>query len=220
MKLSEILRVPPQQFPKEKVEEFLHDSIKNDGGPFDFPYEPGLSYYFMGYDTGTKVIILTDSDKNIAAFSGFISRMNGTVWQAKNVSSYPPYYGRNLAAKMYKFVKTNIGKHIQSDVEQSEDGERIWTNSLPKIGLQPKIFDTEREQIIDHEIAPNEYEYARKNMYINDPSNPIAKRFTWILENRTENYPAGYTDTCILREGVGHLLPYKAIFYNFNLENQ
>lgn len=215
MKMDEILRVPPQSFPKEKVEEYLKDSIANKGGPFQFPYESELSYYFVGYDTGTKVLILTDDDKNIAGFSGFISRMNDTVWQAKNVEVYPPFNGKNLAAKMYKFVKNNIGKSIQSDVEQSVKGEKIWTQSLLKIGLEPKIFDTEREQIIDPKIAPNEYKYARENIYIDDSSNPIAKRFTWILENRTETYPKGYTDTCILREGKGHLMPYKGIFYNF-----
>jgi len=219
MKIDEILRVPPQSFPKEEVEKYLKHSVANDGGPFQFPYESELSYYFVGYDTGNKVIILTDTDKNIAAFSGFTSRMNDTVWQAKNVAVYPPFNGKNLAAKMYLFVKKDIGKNIQSDVEQSADGERIWTKSLPKIGLQPKIFDTEREQIIDPVIAPTEYAYARGNIYIDDSTNPVARRFTWILENRTENYPKGYTDTCVLREGIGHLMPYKGIFYNFKEQN-
>ena len=49
-----------------------------------------------------RLLILTDLDNNIAAYAGFIVRHNGKIWQSKNASSYEPYKGKYLVAKLYK----------------------------------------------------------------------------------------------------------------------
>ena len=66
-----------------------------------------------------RLLILTDLDNNIAAYAGFIVRHNGKIWQSKNASSYEPYKGKYLVAKLYKFVKEKLKISIQSDINQS-----------------------------------------------------------------------------------------------------
>lgn len=200
MKIDEIFRISTQNFPIRNVEKLL--KLTRDG------YKP-IDDFTVNYleSNNDRIIILTDKDK-IAAYAGFISRLNGRVWQAKNLQTYNEYRGRNLGAKIYKYVKEEFKKSIQSDVEQSPSSEKLWTKTLPNLGINPKIFDTETEYVIDksNETA---YSNALSKMYTNDDSDSEKYRYTWILEKFDH-----YNENSILKE-TSLLMPYSGIWYNF-----
>ena len=151
-----------------------------------------------------RIVILADSSNDVAAFAGFRTRLNGKVWQARNAASYTPYTGRGLVGKLYLFVKEQLKKSIQSDSEQTVDGAKLWTNTLPRLGLSPKIYDTETGHIIDP-TANNIDVYpvqGSANQY----------RYTWILE-KFDHYP----DQNLLTED-SLLMPYKGLWYEFDEE--
>lgn len=160
-------------------------------------------YYTEGGDD--RVLVVTDSHKNIAAYAGFISRLNGKVWQAKNLETYDQYKGQQLGAQIYKFVKEQMKKSIQSDIEQSPSAEILWTKTLPSIGLSPKIFDTATDQILDHTSPDSAYQLALSTMYSSNYNN----QYTWVLEKHDQ-----YNENSILKE-ASLLMPYTGSWYNF-----
>lgn len=193
MKLNEIeLITIGDSFSIESVKKFLDRATPN--GMID---EFIVHYIEFGDHRG---VILTDLENNIAAYAGFISRLNGKVWQAKHAVSSPPFKGRQLVGRLYKFVKESIGKSIQSDTEQTASGMRLWTKILPALGTAPMIYDTKSGHIID----PHK---TRVNMYPQHGS-PDEHRYTWILE-RNDRYP----EQNRLIEG-SLLIPYQNIWYN------
>lgn len=200
MKITEILRISTQDFPIRGVEKLL--KLTKDG--YGYIDDLTVNYVESGDD---RIIVLTDNEK-IAAFAGFISRLNGRVWQAKNLQTYGDYRGKNLGAKIYKFVREVFKKSIQSDIEQSPSAEILWTKTLPKLGMSPKIFDTETEYVID-KTNSNAYSVALSKMYTSDDSDQERYRYTWILE-KFDNY----NENSILKEN-GMLMPYTGIWYNF-----
>lgn len=200
MKITEILRISTQDFPIRGVEKLL--KLTKDG--YGYIDDLTVNYVESGDD---RIIVLTDNGK-IAAFAGFISRLNGRVWQAKNLQTYGEYRGKNLGGKIYKFVREVFKKSIQSDIEQSPSSEILWTKTLPTLGMNPKIFDTETDYVIDktNDIA---YSNALSKMYTSDDNDPERYRYTWILE-KFDNY----NENSILKEN-GMLMPYTGIWYNF-----
>jgi hypothetical protein len=200
MRIDEILRISTQDFPIRNVQKLL-PMTKDGYGTID---DLQVRYLESGDE---RIIILSNGDK-IAAFAGFISRLNGKVWQAKNLQTYGEYRGNNLGAKIYKYVKEIMKKSIQSDVEQSSSAEKLWTKTLPSLGIYPKIFDTETEYIID-ESNPNAYRVAIEKLYTSNENDPDKFRYTWILEQSDH-----YAEHSILKENQ-LLMPYTGIWYNF-----
>lgn len=193
MKINEIELVSiGNSFPKSKVEEFLAKATPN-GMLGNFV----VNYVESGNHRG---IILTDQDNNIAAYAGFVVRINGKIWQAKNAVSYPPFKGQQLVGQIYKLVKETLKKSIQSDTEQTVDGMKLWTKTLPGLGLHPMIYDTTTGHIIDPKSNA-------VNMYPHQGSS-TEHRYTWILE-RNDRYP----EQNLLVEG-SLLMPYKDLWYN------
>lgn len=91
MKIEEILLINSQEFPESQVKHILQHS----NGKID--------EFYIHYveNTDERFLILTDTDENVAAFTGFIVRFDGRVWQAKNAQTYGEYSGRRLSAKIY-----------------------------------------------------------------------------------------------------------------------
>lgn len=206
MRVDEILRISTQDFPLRNVSALL--SMASDG----YGFIDDLHVWYLESDS-QRIIILTDAGKNIAAYAGFISRMNGRVWQAKNLQTYGNFKGKQLGAKIFKYVKEVMKKSIQSDVEQSPSAEILWTKTLPSIGLDPKIFDTETEYIID-QTNQSAYNNAVNKIYTSDETDLEKYRYTWILE-QSDHYPLQN----ILKE-TQLLMPYKRLWYNFKEETK
>lgn len=202
MKINEILRISTQHFPKERLKGILSKSSPRGQ----------LETYQINYaeDGDDRVLILTD-DANIVAYAGFISRMNGRVWQAKNLQVYPPYLGNKLGGKLYLYIKTQMKKSIQSDIEHSPESEKLWIKTIPSLGMNPKIFDNDTEYIIDHS-NPGAFNAALTKMYTNDETDLEKYRYTWILEMSDH-----YNENSILKEN-SLLMPYTNIWYNFKEE--
>lgn len=195
MRLHEIEQVPAQDFPKEIIEKYLERST-----PIGNLEEFTINYLEHG---SQRVLILTDIDSNVAAYAGFASRLNGRVWQAKNAQTYSPFNGRALVAKIYKVVKEQLHKSIQSDTEQSISAIKLWTKTLPNLGLKPMVFDTETERI----ISPDRFDLAL--MYpVSDSASKV--RYTWILE-RHDHYPS---QNLLTEDSL--LLPVTGMWYNPN----
>jgi hypothetical protein len=204
MRIDEILRISTQDFPLNKVKQLL--KLTRDGyGTID-----GLTINYVE-DGDQRIIILTDDTNDVAAFAGFISRMNGRVWQAKNLQTYGKFVGRKLGANIYKHVKQVLKKSIQSDIEQSRAAENLWTITLPSVGLNPKIFDCQTEYIIDQTNA-TAYKNAIEKIYTSDDTDSEKFRYIWILEH-SDHYPSQN----ILKENQ-LLLPYTGFWYTFNEE--
>lgn len=173
MKISEIELVGNQNFPVAKVKQYLeYTTPKGTMGKFTINYAEIPTAGILQI-----IIILTDDSDNIAAYVGFVSRLNGRVWQARNSASDVSYSGQALVAKLYKHVKEVWNQSLQSDDMQSVSAKKLWTKTLPSLGLNPKIFDTETEKILD----PTLYNI---NVYANNEPT----RYVWILE-KNDHYP-------------------------------
>lgn len=180
MNITEIELVGDQDFSIEKIEQYLLLSTPH-GGTLD-----GFNVNYMEQGD-QRLIILTDTFQNIAAFAMFHIWNNGKVWQARNCQSYPPYTNQKLVGKIYKLIINVFHKSLQSDTEQSFGGRHLWTNVLPSLGLAPMIFDTKTERILN----PNSINDVSELMYpeVTDPNDPLQWRYTWILEHR-DHYPS------------------------------
>lgn len=185
-----------QSFPVDQVKKFLDQSSPN--GMID-----GFvaNYIESGNHRG---VILTDTDGNIAAYAGFRTRLNGRVWQAKNAVSYDPYRGRALVGKIYRMVKQQLGKSIQSNTEHTVAGMKLWTKTLPSLGLSPRVYDTQTGHILDPDQALD-------LMYPHQGSHN-EHRYTWILE-RNDRYP----EQNLVHE-ASLLMPFKGLWHDFKDE--
>ena len=188
MRISEIELIGPQDFEKSYLEPWLKQSRPR--GMIEYKF---LVNYVE--TDNQRAIILTDNDGNIAAFAAFISRMNGKVWQAANAMSYPPYKKQVLVGKIYKMIKEEFHQSIQSDIEQTTDAKKLWTKTLPNLGLKPMVFDTETDRILDP-----------KNIKIYSTGNEM-HRYCWILE-AFDHYPSQN----LLKEG-SLIRPYTGLWY-------
>jgi len=138
-----------------------------------------LENYIVNYleNADARCIILTDNNTgDIAAFAAFQVRSNGRVWQGRNALVYPKYRGQKLTGKIYNYIKDHYKKSIQSDTEQTLDGQKLWTKTLPSLGLKPMIYDIETGYVIDPN-TPNITMY-----YTSNSNNPLKNRNTWIIE--------------------------------------
>ena len=185
-----------QSFPVDQVKKFLDQSSPNSM----------IDGFVVNYlESGDhREIILTDTDGNIAAYAGFRVRLNGRVWQAKNAVSYDPCRGRALVGKIYRMVKQQLGKSIQSDTEHTIAGMKLWTKTLPSLGLHPRVYDTQTGHILDTEQALD-------LMYPHQGSRN-EHRYTWILE-RNDHYPVQN----LLHE-ASLLMPVRGLWHDFKDE--
>jgi hypothetical protein len=190
MKISEIELINDQHFPEEVVKKWL-DKSRPRGTLENFI----INYVEFKDQRG---IILTDTSNKIAAYAGFIARLNGKIWQSQNAMSYEPYKGNQLVGKIYKTIKEGWGISLQSDTQQSIDGMKLWTKTLPSLGLRPMIFDSDTDRIID----PTE---TKIDMYPSDNSNQ--RRYSWILES-SDYYP---TQNLLAEDSL--LMPYVGLWY-------
>ncbi|NBW57650.1 hypothetical protein EBR43_07690 [bacterium] len=202
--ISEVDLVGNNTFPLETAKRYLDQATPN-GMLEEF------NIMYAEFSAGNIIqiaIILTDIDNQIAAYAGFVSRLNGRVWQARAAASYPPYSGQALVGKMYKHIKEVLKKSIQSDDVQTLDGKKLWTKILPGLGLNPMILDTKTHQIYD----PKD---SGKNIDVYPPQDdPDVGRYIWILE-KFDRYP----QQNILTEGL--LMPYTNLWYvESNIEGQ
>lgn len=156
----------------------------------------GLDVYEVSA-SNQRGILLGDSQQNPAAYVGFISQKNDTIWQIQNSVTYDPFKGQALAAKIYKHVKEKYKKSIQSDIEQSADARRLWTKTLPAMGIHPMIYDTNTGHVIDP-----------KNNNIDVYSHKDPYRYSWIIEKF--DY---YSSRDMLQEG-SILMPFKGKWCN------
>ena len=202
MMINEIEKVDPQNFPEGRISDYLKISR-----PLGMLEGFGVNYIESG---DQRIVILADDGRKVAAYAGFIVRHNGKIWQAKNAQTYPPYSGRALVGKIYKLVKEKLGKSIQSDVEQTDDGMKLWQKTLPSLGLHPMVFDTSTEKIAD----PNTFDTDLMYPVTGDPSDPIQWRYCWILE-RHDHYP----DQNLMNES-SLLMPYTGMWYNPKLKRK
>jgi len=207
MKIDEILIVPDQHFDKNEIAKRLRVSHKLDK---KFPYDP-VGFDINYHNNGKEIIIILTDENNIVAYAGF-KILSQSLWQGQNIQVYEPYLGRNLGAKLIKFVKNDIKVNIQSDIRQSESGKKLWTEKLKTVGIEPKIFDTESQYIIDKNINPIEYDNALSKIYTKDPLDPDRFKYTWIIEH-SDQYPSQN----ILKES-SLLLPISGLWYDFKKE--
>ena len=197
MKITEIELINAQHFPIEGVQLWLEKSTPR--GKLD---QFTVNYVEFQNQRG---IILTDNANQIAAYAGFIVRLDGKVWQAQNAMSYAPYQGQALVGKIYKMIKQDYHVSLQSDEQQTTDGAKLWTKTLPGLGLNPMIFDTKTERILDPTTAGID-------MY---PTNNLGTKWRYILILEASDH---YPSQNLLAEG-SLLMPYKGLWYNFREEN-
>jgi len=170
--IQEIELIGDVEFPKSAAELRLQLAVPHS--------KLGDFIVYFHSDDDIRLLFLVDSKKQLAAIAFFISKMNDRVWQAKNTATYEPHRGKKLAAQLYKIVKTDFHKSIQSDLEQTSAGAKLWTSDLPDIGLAPKIYDHTTDRIIDPKTQ-------KVNAYPGYES-PEIKRYSWIIE-RNDYYP-------------------------------
>ena len=194
--IDEIELIGAQDFAKSTVERYL--GLASPRGTMD---QFVVNYAeFPAGDVIQIAIILTDDHDQIAAYAGFVSRLNGRVWQARHAQTYAPYQGQALIGKLYQHIKQQWHKSIQSDDVQTTAGRKLWTKTLPSLGLRPMIFDTETEQILD----PNT---SSVDIYSASDSVDVA-RYIWILE-KFDRYP----EQNLLVEG-SLLMPVRGLWFN------
>jgi len=163
--LSEIERYPPQDFDFNIIKNVFDHSKKSTFKIDEF------SLYVYVENVLTFILLVDENNKNaIAAFAAFMHRpdLRTTMWQAKNSISYYPYKGKFLVAKIYKFCKEQLEWTIQSDLKQTKSAEILWSKTLPKIGINPKILDLETHRVHDND--------GSLNVYGNE-------RYCWIIES-------------------------------------
>ena len=188
--LTEIERVGAQNFPLNKVEEILQQCSHKDGDTID-----GFDAWF-GRNGDERYVVLTDSSGKIASYAGF-KALEPNRWQAKNTATYSPFRGNRLASKIYREL-TNHQISILSDIRQSPNGERLWTSSLPKLGLNPMVFDFDTNNI----YRPDQ---IGDKIYSTDPK--IKHRYCWILE-----WNGKYADQNLVYENK-MLMPLQGLWY-------
>lgn len=145
-KIDEIEYAPSNNFPVEHAQKILDNST---------PIGKISNFIVNLYEEAEeKFIILTYKNK-IAAFAGFAVFQTDDNWQAKNVQTYAPYKNQQLAGKIYKFVNKELGKTVLSDFRQTMSGQKLWSETLPSLGLNPKIYDIENSIVIDPKLEPS-----------------------------------------------------------------
>jgi hypothetical protein len=195
MKISEIELVVVHPFSKESAEHYLSQSSPK--GVLD----EFTIYYLESGDQ--RMITLVDDHRQIAAFAGFITRLNGRVWQARSADSYSPHKGKRLIGRIYKLIKDTYKQSVQSDTIQSYNGMKIWTKTLPSLGMHPMIFDTKTEHIIDPKKYPNTIVYP----VAPSEDDPEMNRYCWILEKNDQ-----YRDANMLDEN-SIMVPMRGLWY-------
>lgn len=198
MRMTEIemITLPDIMFPIENVKQFISSSKVI-----------GQIEKFELYSLQNKnqiILTLADHDQEPAAYVSFIERDN-QVWQEAGIKSYDPYKGQNLVGKLYSYIKKNLHKRIQSDFQHTAAARYLWTTTLPKMGLNPMIYNSKTGYIIDPnnkshniDVYPDPKTHNKGDLW----------RYMWILE--TADW---YRETDILSKD-NILLPLYGVWYN------
>lgn len=111
----------------------------------------GLEVYAMLSGIEFGLFLFDPIEMKIAAFAGFeqAPHLRADLWQAKNAQVFPPYGGKGLVGKIYKFCSEQLDMVIQSDLDQTISSKKLWTKTLPNLGIYPKIVDLKNNRIYD-----------------------------------------------------------------------
>jgi len=184
MRIDEIEIIPNQNFSQTTLQNYLNlTSCVHTGDMFSYDNRLHVNYINNGKEF---LLILSDEYEKAVAYAGF-EIISDKILQAKNVAVFSPYTGENLAAKMYKFVKEQMHKSIQSDNRQTISGKKLWLDGLEKEGLNPCVYDTMTHDIIDRNVYPEKFNELINVMY--DSSDERSRNYIWVME-KNDNYPS------------------------------
>ena len=203
MRIDEIqlINLPDAVFLKQDAADLLHKSekigkIKN------------LDLYYLKQHNHI-VFVLANENNDIAAYSSFIERAN-QVWQEAGMRTYPPFKGQQLIGNLYKFIKERLYKSLQSDQQHTDSAKHLWTHTLPSLGLNPYIYDSQTAKIID----PKNNKYGIE-VYPDSSGLTLAElwRYMWII-----NSGDYYRETDILSED-SILMPWRGLWYDHGVSD-
>ncbi len=182
MRIDEIIVKPADNWNPESLLDHVRklDNTKKDGSDL-------LSWKFLGYSVflysieNVRYFIIADSLPNddlrkyiktidtltqsqIVLIAGFLDF--DKVWQAKNILVTKKYQGSNLAVKFYLEIKNKFGIALASDYEQSPDGVKLWSDKLPLVISDIKVWDTEIQAIAPKITSVQVYTSGMKYIWI------------------------------------------------------
>jgi len=160
--LSEIIRVPDQNFDVNEIKNKIENS-------HILPYKiDGYQLYSTVVGIRTIISLVDEEVNDIAAFAIFIQRPDRmeNLWQAKHVQTEKNYKGKKLVGKIYKFCIEHLNWTIQSDFEQIEAGKILWTKILPSLGLIPKILDMKTQWVYPNDGGIDVYNGNKRYCWV------------------------------------------------------
>ena len=168
--LREIEIMPEQSFGQDHILQALEQATKQ---PTTIS---GYEIYLLDQDDNRLVAAWDDKNKKLAAAVIFHHQpqIRERLWIAKNTQTFPDYQGKALCGKLYLYCKKTLGMTIQSDIIQSKSAKKLWTSTLPKLGLHPKVLDLETSRVYDSDKV--------------DPYQDNNHKYCWIIES-TDKYP-------------------------------
>ena len=168
--LKEIEIMPEQQFGQDHILQALSHATKQK------TMIDGCEIYLLDRDDNRLVAAWDDKNKKLAAAVIFHHQpqIRERLWLSKNAQTFPGYQGKALCGKLYLYCKKTLDMTIQSDVLQSRSAKKLWTSTLPKLGMQPKVLDLETSRVYDHTEV--------------DPYQDNNNRYCWIIES-SDKYP-------------------------------
>jgi hypothetical protein len=189
MKITEIEKVSGvQPFSVEQVKKILN--LTNPKGELD--------QFTVNYveDRGQHFVVLTDQSGQISAYAGFVQRPNN-IWQARNAQSFAPYTGQALVGKIYNMVNQVWRHRLMSDLRQSEDSVKLWSKTLPGLGLKPMMMDVQTSMIDKPDL---------NKLY---PDNELEQgNYCWILDPSNR-----YPDQNLVESGYTLIMPLMGIWF-------
>lgn len=126
-----------------------------------------------GSEFGVFMLVVEDT-LEVAAICFMEILNNGQLWQERAIQVFDSHRKQALIAKLYKHLIDNHHITLMSDMQHSGDSRNLWTKTLPRMGLYPKVYDAKSNKIVD-----NPPEDAIKLVYGND--NIGNEQFCWII---------------------------------------
>lgn len=139
-------------------------------------------------ETVYRVVIAAQHKKGIAACAIFTGRLNGKIWQLSHATTYPGFTDTGI---MYKIIDSfrRCGTSFQSRDITTDASNKFWSETLPKYGLNPMIFDTETEYVMNPKTH-------MVTMYPQEIVNGMS-RYAWVLHHKDS-----YSDHCMIDSGL------------------
>lgn len=94
---------------------------------------------------GPAVQLIVHDGNNIIGFASFVEiPKKPKLWMAKNAQSNYP--GQNLLYNLILFLKTRTRRHVISDYEMTESGEKAWQAMVRNPSLHAKIYNMKQNK--------------------------------------------------------------------------